>query len=273
MLRGIDISNWQKDLNVALVVARNDIDFVIAKATEGLSYVDPSCDKHIQAAIKSGKKFGYYHFARNNDPAKEAEYFLRNTTGYLYKGIPVLDLEDMQIRNWKTYVDTFCSKFHSMSNVWPMVYMSAGNIPFVRNCSIAKHCALWVAGYPTKSTHWDDFKYAKPPYTLTPWENWTVWQFTSGGGIKGYEGKDVDLDFANLTKDGWDKIASGYTVSQVVMPSEQVLAQERYALEGAIDTLARQVIKGRFGTGNDRKNRIYSMVQERVNELLSKGES
>ena len=42
----------------------------------------------------------------------------------------------------------------------------------------------------------------------------------------------------------------------------------------SIDTIAREVIRGEWGNGQDRKNRLtaagynYSAVQKRVNELL-----
>lgn len=39
-MNGIDISNWQRDINLSAIKA----DFVIVKATEGIGYVDKSCD-------------------------------------------------------------------------------------------------------------------------------------------------------------------------------------------------------------------------------------
>ena len=68
VLKGIDISNWQRGFDLASTKP----DFVIAKATEGLNFVDKSCDGFVQYAIKLDIPFGYYHFARSNDPAKEA---------------------------------------------------------------------------------------------------------------------------------------------------------------------------------------------------------
>lgn len=40
MLKGIDISKWQAGIDLNKI----NCDFVIIKATEGKSYVDPSCD-------------------------------------------------------------------------------------------------------------------------------------------------------------------------------------------------------------------------------------
>ena len=45
-MNGIDISSWQRDINLSAVKA----DFVIVKATEGIGYVDKSCDMLFQKA-------------------------------------------------------------------------------------------------------------------------------------------------------------------------------------------------------------------------------
>ena len=46
-LNGIDISKWQSGINLSAVKA----DFVIVKATEGIGYVDKSCDGFFQKAL------------------------------------------------------------------------------------------------------------------------------------------------------------------------------------------------------------------------------
>ena len=64
VLNGIDISNYQRGLDVRTIKA----DFVIVKASEGIGYEDPSCHTFTKAALSSKKKLGLYHFAR---PGKE----------------------------------------------------------------------------------------------------------------------------------------------------------------------------------------------------------
>ena len=106
-MNGIDVSNWQAGLNISDVAC----DFVIAKATEGLNFVDKYCDKFIQQAIKLGKPFGFYHFARpTNDAVREAEYFYNNCRGYFGKGIPILDWESGNTSNvaWQRDGSTEC---------------------------------------------------------------------------------------------------------------------------------------------------------------------
>lgn len=54
MLKGIDVSSWQGNIQV-----RNmPVDFVIAKATEGLAYVNEFCDPVIRNSIRFGDMKG-----------------------------------------------------------------------------------------------------------------------------------------------------------------------------------------------------------------------
>ena len=66
VLRGIDISNWQRGFDLASTKP----DFVIVKATEGLNFVDKTCDGFVQDAIKLNIPFGYYHFASLKDASE-----------------------------------------------------------------------------------------------------------------------------------------------------------------------------------------------------------
>ena len=58
-LNGIGISSAQAGMDVSKVNA----DFVIVKATQGVTYVNPYCNKHYAQAKASGKLRGLYHYA------------------------------------------------------------------------------------------------------------------------------------------------------------------------------------------------------------------
>ena len=55
MLRGIDISSHQGDIDLAPLA----IDFVIIKATEGTGYVNPYCAPKVQQAKNLGLCWGF----------------------------------------------------------------------------------------------------------------------------------------------------------------------------------------------------------------------
>ena len=78
MLKGIDISNWQGDVNFDSVSKTQD--FVIIKATEGVGYKDPRFEQYRAELRRLKIPTGYYHFARpdlGNSPEAEAEWFLK----------------------------------------------------------------------------------------------------------------------------------------------------------------------------------------------------
>ena len=51
-MNGIDVSSWQTGIDISQV----DCDFVIMKATEGETYVNPDCDRVYQDCIKHGNQ-------------------------------------------------------------------------------------------------------------------------------------------------------------------------------------------------------------------------
>ena len=87
MMNGIDISRWQKDIQLSRVPC----DFVIVKATQGTGYVSPTFRQQISSAQSLGKYLGIYHYASSGGAAAEAEHFLKSIDGFIGKAILVLD--------------------------------------------------------------------------------------------------------------------------------------------------------------------------------------
>lgn len=201
MLHGIDISNWQYGLRLP-----ESLDFCIVKATEGIRFVDPNCDGFIQQAISKGILFGFYHFARNNDPEREAVFFRNNTKGYELAGIPVLDIEDETIPNWGSYAQRFVDKYHAITGVYPMVYCSAGYLIRFAGYPLVDTCGLWVAGYPDSRKR--DLKdIPKFCYDVSPWKFAAIWQYTSNGWL-GNESGPLDMDVAYMDAGAWKLYAN-----------------------------------------------------------------
>lgn len=125
MLKGIDISNHQSNIDLSKVAC----DFVIIKATEGKSYVDPSCDTFFQQALKLGKKLGVYHFANNSDNTaeEEANWFINNTKGYIGKAIPVLDWED-NVKSDVAWALKWLQLVEKAYGCKPLIYMSESTV-------------------------------------------------------------------------------------------------------------------------------------------------
>ena len=254
-MRGIDISNWQDGLNVYDL----DVDFCICKATEGLGYVDRCCDNWISQCKDKGTLWGFYHFARENEPEDEARFFYENCLGYMSKGIPVLDYETSNYDN-REWCERFMQAFHDLSGIWAMLYISASRCGEYENSWIPSKCGLWVAGYP-----WDMDSYDQAgdmPYNIYPWPFTAIWQFTSGLYISGYDGR-LDGDIAYMDANAWMKYAGSTAPEPQPQPTQDVNA------------LACKVIAGEFGNGEERKLRLGSMydeVQARVNQYYEVAE-
>ena len=256
-MRGIDISNWQDGLNIYDL----NVDFCICKATEGLGYVDRCCDNWISQCKDKGTLWGFYHFARENEPEDEARFFYENCLGYIGKGIPVLDYETSNYDN-REWCERFMQAFHDLSGIWAMLYISASRCGEYENSWIPSKCGLWVAGYP-----WDMDSYDQAgdmPYSIYPWPFTAIWQFTSGLYIPGYDGR-LDGDIAYMDANAWMK----YAGSAAPAPEPQPQPTQD------VNALACKVIAGEFGNGEERKSRLGSMydeVQARVNQYYEVAE-
>ena len=211
MLHGIDVSNWQKGLEIP-----ESLDFCIVKATEGLRFVDWCCDGFVQQCKRKGILWGFYHFARNNKPEDEALFFYNNTVGYIGDGIPVLDIEDEGIGNWGEYAQRFVDKFHACSGVYPIIYASASTLRRFVGYPIVDDCGLWVAGYPDVESHTlKDIPTFR--YDISPWKFAAIWQFTASGKLQNYDDY-VDMDVAYMDRDAWKLYAN----PEYIEPTTQI---------------------------------------------------
>ena len=88
VLDGIDVSYYQKDIDIANISA----DFVIVKVSEGTSYLSPKYKTQADETLASGKLLGLYHFARTGTTALEqAKYFVDHIQNYLGKHVLYLE--------------------------------------------------------------------------------------------------------------------------------------------------------------------------------------
>ena len=258
MLKGIDISHHQRGIDLAAIAT----DFVIIKATEGNGYTDEMCDTFYQKAKSLGKKLGVYHFARpdlGNTPEAEADWFVKETLGYHKEAMLILDWESGNLQD-TTWARKWLDRVYSKTGVRPVIYMSAS---VMRSANwgdvVAGDYGLWVANYGSNDGTAQDSVFDK--YPLKYWDFYALWQYTSVGRLNGYNG-NLDLNYFSGDSSAWDKYAGGSPSSS--KPSNPVETK-------STDDLAREVIAGKYGNGEDRKNALgsrYDEVQARVNEIL-----
>lgn len=258
MLKGIDISHWQKGIDLGAI----DVDFVICKATEGNGYTDEMCDTFYQKAKSLGKKLGVYHFARpdlGNTAEAEADWFVKETLGYHKEAMLVLDWESGDLTN-VSWAKAWLDRVKEKTGVKPVIYMSASVMHSADWSSVVNaDYGLWVANYGTNDGTAQESVFDR--YPLKYWSFYALWQYTSKGRLNGYNG-NLDLNYFSGDSSAWDKYAGGSPSSS--KPSNPVETK-------STDDLAREVIAGKYGNGEDRKNALgsrYDEVQARVNEIL-----
>lgn len=199
-MNGIDISSWQSGINLDVVPC----DFVICKATQGVGYVNPDCDRAYQQAKKAGKCLGVYHYASGNDAVAEAEYFLKNIQGYIGEAILVLDWEAAQNANFGkcdfTWCKTWLDYVTAKTGVKPMLYISQSLMGKFNGIG---DYGLWIAQYAN---------YTPTGYQETPWNEGAytcaIRQYSSTGRLSGYGG-NLDLNKFYGDREAWKKYATG----------------------------------------------------------------
>lgn len=258
-LKGIDISNYQRGLDLSKV----DCDFVICKATEGTAVVHNTCDPWVQQAIKLGKLWGFYHFMNGEDPVAQAKHFVASCRNYFGNGIPVLDYE-MYGRIGTDKAKQFFDYVYDQTGVRCIVYMSRSVCTEEDWSEIAPNHALWVAQYADN----DRTGYQSSPWLpdggFGAWDSCAMHQYTSNGRLDGFNGP-LDLDIAYMTREAWASFANPSGAAAPDVPPAEV---EEPSPEGTALDLAAAVMRGEYGSGDERKKRLgdrYREVQDLIN--------
>lgn len=210
-MRGIDISNWQRSIDVSAT----DADFVIVKASEGVDWYDPSYERLANATLDCGKLLGFYHFARQNGWKAEADTFIAAVKPYLGKCILALDFEADAVSNGPSWAEMWMDYVYEQTGVKPIIYMSKSVCRSYDWSDVAAKYELWGAQYGDILPHgWED-----EPWTDSyPWGAWGggypfIFQYSSVGGIQGYSG-NLDKNITNATREKWLEMEGGVEMTQ-----------------------------------------------------------
>lgn len=254
-MNGIDISAWQGDENIDL--AKVSYDFCIVKATEGTDYKNRYFTTHCDKVLSRKKLLGAYHYANGGNPQKEADYFLAYAKKYIGKAILVLDWEAKNnhlfgVKDLEWCLQ-WCSYVQKKTGIKPLIYIQKSAMDAVKKSGYG----LWIAQYPD---------YVETGYQEHPWNerayNCLIRQYTSVGKLSGYSGS-LDLNKAYISAASWNKLAG-----KVKKTSASTTVKK------SVNTLAKEVLAGKWGNGTDRKNRLtkagydYAKVQSAVNKLV-----
>lgn len=259
-LNGIDISNWQNGINLAVVPA----DFVIMKATQGNTYVSPDCARQYEQAKAAGRYRGLYHYVDGSGGyAAEAKHFIDSIKNWVGEAILAIDWEQEQNSQWgnETYLENLVKEVKRLTGVNPLIYSMQSRYAQVKAVADRNNCGLWIAQYAN---------YDKTGYQAHPWNEGAyecaIRQYSAAGRLNGYNG-DLDLNIAYMTGEAWMKYAakSGTTATA---------SKPTTTTKKSVSAIAKEVIAGKWGNGQDRINRLKkagydaTAVQAEVNKQL-----
>ena len=254
-MNGIDISAWQGDAGIDL--AKVPYDFCIVKATEGTDYKNRYFASHCDKVLNRKKLLGAYHYANGGDVQKEADYFLAYAKKYIGKAILVLDWEAKNnplfgVKDLEWCLK-WCSYVYQKTGIKPLIYIQKSAMDAVKKTGYG----LWVAQYPDN---------VETGYQEHPWNegkyNCLIRQYTSVGKLSGYS-SSLDLNKAYISAASWNKLAG---------KAKKTSAST--TIKKSVNTLAKEVLAGKWGNGADRKSRLtkagydYNKVQVAVNKLV-----
>lgn len=201
----IDVSSWQTGINVTTSGAQ----IVVAKATEGVNYINPDCDRVVQDALSAGQGVGVYHFAHTeNDARREAQHFIDNTRGYIGKEIvPILDWEPSA--PWDTsWALTWLKTVKAAWGTKPIIYMNQSTEnAYDWSTVVAGDYGLWIAAYTLGYTPIYGFNPPSAQPTLHNWPFAVAWQYTSTGYVGDWNGAlDLSVVYGDLNT--WNAYAN-----------------------------------------------------------------
>jgi len=201
----VDLSNNNGSKNLKDYPA----DGYVFKATEGNYFVDKFCDQFVQQAIKANKLFGVYHFMDGSNWQQQADFFLKNITGYIGKGLLVLDYE-MYGRQGTAIAKKWLDYVYEKTGVKPLVYTSV-SVTKEENWSevVKAGYGLWVADY------------TPPLDKIGYWPSVAMWQYTE---------KPYDKNYFYGDKKAWEAYAKSAKKVAETKPTPPKDEQEKIKL-------------------------------------------
>ena len=247
MIKGIDISEWQTDIDY-MKLKQQGIEFAIIRCGYGknASQKDKMFEKHYAGLKYAGIKIGCYLYSYCNkveNAVLEARNCLEFIKGKQFE-LPVFyDLEDKITKPCGRIEITqmainFCEEIEK-AGYKSGIYANLDWFTNLIDINKVSNYKIWLAQWttnPTKNFHYD------------------YWQYTDKGQINGING-NVDMNYC------YDNISN-------------IVENVDNFVEKSIEELANEVIKGKWGNGEERKQKLtnagynYQEVQNKVNEIL-----
>ena len=189
-LFGIDVSEYQGDVDWETLVDKNKIDFAFVRATAGSDTKDRNFSENWRQLKKYNVPRGAYHYYRpNENSTDQANLFIK--TVVIEKGdfVPVLDIEKysnvQSVTSLKNGLLNWLSIVEAHYGVVPIIYTYSNFYEkVITDDKRFKKYPIWIAHYSEKEN----------PKKLP--SDWVLWQFCEEGRLEGIE-TYVDIDLCS----------------------------------------------------------------------------
>ena len=184
---GIDVSEWQGDIDFAQVKA-SGIDIVYIKSSEGNGYIDPYFRTNYNSAKENNLNIGFYHFmtAKTVTEAKvQARFFASVVNGLDANCRLAMDFEvfnNLSVDEINNISLAFLTELQNITGKEVVIYSDAFNARNTFSGELASRYPIWVAEYgPSEPSNGN-------------WSSWIGFQYTNQGRIPGIS-SFVDRDY------------------------------------------------------------------------------
>ncbi len=190
---GIDISRYQ---TIFWEKIDTNINFIICKASEGITIIDPKFSTFWNKINPRVKKGAYHFFRPQNSGIEQARLFLSVVNFQKGHLLPVIDVEHG--RSYRHIKPAIAAKhlkdmiryIEKELNVKPIIYTNASfwNRQFAPHFKdMGQEYHLWIA----------DYRLREDPAIPKGWDDWTIWQHSCKGIVRGIL-NEVDLNVCKV---------------------------------------------------------------------------
>jgi len=193
---GLDVSHFQGEVDWSKV-AGSGKKFAIAKATQGITYIDPQFSQNWSEIKQASMIRGAYHFfVPTDDASEQAKHFIATVTLESGDLAPVLDIEENQgesSEELQSQIKIWLQMVEKHYGIKPIIY---SDYSFLRDNLGDDFCdyPLWMADYSKT-----------PPDGVGCWTHWSILQYSDSGNVDGING-NVDLDRFVGTSKKWHSL-------------------------------------------------------------------
>lgn len=189
-LFGIDVSEYQGDIDWETLVDKNKIDFAFVRATAGSDTKDRNFSENWRQLKKYNVPRGAYHYYRpNENSTDQANLFIKTVVVEKCDFVPVLDIEKyskvQSVTSLKNGLLNWLSIVEAHYGVVPIIYTYSNFYEkVITDDKRFKKYPIWIAHYSEKEN----------PKKLP--SDWVFWQFCEDGRLEGIE-TYVDIDLCS----------------------------------------------------------------------------